>query len=196
MAIKQILTYPHKSLEQIAETVTDFNEELTQLCVDLKETAERHKAEGLAATQIGENKRVFVIKMSADTDVYTVCINPQYGVPVDTKRVLMNEGCLSFPGVFAKVERASTIIATYFDETGKVIQTKLEDLAAVAFQHELDHLDGIVFLERMGRVQRHMAVKKLNKQKRRHKQFMKQLAKQLKNVKLENNVVTESTERI
>lgn len=177
MNVRQILEYPNKALKQTAEKVEEITPEIEQLCSDLVATARAFGAQGLAATQIGENKRIFVIK-NEHTDEYRVCINPVF-LDSDDKE-MMTEGCLSFPGVLAKVERSVSGDASYMDLSGNYVSEILTGVEAVAFQHELDHLDGILFIERMGQMQKRITLKRLDKIRRRTKNQLKQLEKMIK----------------
>lgn len=184
MTIKEILHYPHPMLARTTENVTEFNESVSQLSSDLRETAKTFNAEGLAATQVGEAVRMFVMK---DGDDYITCINP---VIVSTKTDLTNsnEGCLSFPGVHESIKRFDAVQVEYQDESGETTRRWLTGVASVAFQHELDHLNGIVFTAHMGKLQKHLAMKRLAKvskvTKRNAAHFQKLLEKELRKVEL------------
>lgn len=162
MAIKPILQYPNRLLAQAAEPITVFDETVAKLSADLRETAKAFAAEGLAATQVGELVRMFVIKDQA-TNEYITCINPVITAINLVADLDSLEGCLSFPGVNEKIKRHSSIRVTYQDEGGAETSRVLADVNAVAFQHELDHLNGIVFTAHMGQLQKRLALKRLTK---------------------------------
>lgn len=172
MSVRQILEYPNKQLRERAEQVAEVTPEIEQICTDLVETARAFGAQGLAAPQIGENKRIFVYR--DDDDEFVVCINPSYwGVRDDTE--LMTEGCLSFPGVLAKVERFVEVDVEYTNLAGETVQVRLAGVQAVAFQHEFDHLDGILFTERMSKMQKRVTMKRFEKVRRRARRWLKQI---------------------
>lgn len=159
----------------VASPVETFDEKIVELSGDLQETAKAYRAEGLAANQIGELLRVFVIK---DGEEYITCVNPEV---LGMEREVLNslEGCLSFPGVNESVKRVESVEVQYQNEGGELQKRWLTGVAAVAFQHELDHLNGILFTEHMGKLQKRMALKKLDKVNRRTKIQMKNIQKML-----------------
>lgn len=161
-----------------------IDEKVLSVCTDLVDTARAFKSEGLAAPQIGENLRIFVIK-KPHSDEYRICINPRWQPGPET--ALMTEGCMSFPGVLAKVQRSVDGNAGYLDETATVQEMPLTGIEAVAFQHELDHLDGILFTERMGKLQKRLAMKRFAKVQRNLKRQRKQLEEMMKSVRIENS---------
>lgn len=184
MTIKEILHYPHPMLSRSTDPVTVFDERISTLSTDLRETAKMFNAEGLAATQAGEAVRMFVIKDGAD---YITCVNPDI-FSVKKELTNPNEGCLSFPGVHESIKRFDAVHVRYQDESGEETVRWLSGVPAVAFQHELDHLNGIVFTAHMGKLQRHMALKRLAKvskvTKRNAAHFHKLLTQELRKVEL------------
>lgn len=175
MTIKDILRYPNPKLLMASDPVEVFDEKLVELSGDLQETARAYRAEGLAAIQIGVLYRAFVIK---DGEDYITCINPEI-LGMKTDVLNSHEGCLSFPGVNETVKRAEAVEVQYQNEGGEVQKRWLTGVQAVAFQHELDHLNGILFTEHMGKLQKRMALKKLEKVNRRTKIQMKNIQKML-----------------
>lgn len=163
MAIKKILTYPDPALRQKAEKVTEFNEELQQLAQDLAETMYDAPGSGLAATQIGCGQRVVVIDMSKDKEKreYMVLVNPEIleceGSQVD------EEGCLSVIDLSAKVKRYRKILIRVQELDGKVNEFPAEDFFARVLQHEIDHLDGILFIDHLSSLKRGLYKKRLKK---------------------------------
>lgn len=174
MAIKNILQFPNSMLAQSADLVVVFDEKIAELSADLRETAKAFNAEGLAATQVGALYRMFVIK-DHTTNEYITCINPVITTIQVSPDLDSVEGCLSFPGVYEKVKRHSSIRVSYQDEGGVETDRTLSEVNAVAFQHELDHLNGIVFTAHMGKLQKHLALKKLEKTKRLMKRQSQQI---------------------
>lgn len=154
MAIKEILRHPHDTLRLRAEEVTIFGSDLKQLIHDLADTMYASNGVGLAAPQIGVSKRVFIVEVEGNLGVY---INPRILYASGSARTI--EGCLSFPGVFEPLTRPDTVIVAYQDEFGKPVETAAKGLLATAVQHELDHLDGTLFIDRMGTLQRKTALK-------------------------------------
>jgi peptide deformylase len=134
-----------------------------------------YRAEGLAANQVGELVRMFVIR-DAVTEEYITCINPEI-LASKTDLLDSKEGCLSFPGVNETVKRSEAIHVRYQDEGGQVQEVWFTGVNAVAFQHELDHLNGILFTKHMGKLQKRMALKKLAKVQRHGKRQFKQMQK-------------------
>ena len=158
-----------------AEPVDVFDERIVQLSVDLTETAKTHNAEGLAAIQIGVLYKAFVIK---DGDEFITCINPEI-LDTNLEVVHSKEGCLSFPGVNEVVRRFAEVHVKYQDETGAEHTRWLSGTPAVAFQHELDHLRGVLFIDLMGKLQKRAALKKLRKVMRRTEHQMENIQKML-----------------
>ena len=178
MATKEILRFPNNKLMVAADPVEVFDEKMTQLSADLQETAGVYNAEGLAANQVGVLYRVFVIR---DNKEYVTCFNPSI-LGMSTELVDSLEGCLSFPGVNETIKRAESVHVSYQNEGGEEQNRWLSGVAAVAFQHELDHLNGVVFTDHMGKLQKHLAMKKLDKVNRRLNAQTKNVKKMLASV--------------
>ena len=181
MAIREILRYPDNKLLNIAEKVESFDESVVTLAVDLRDTAAGFKAEGLAATQLGEAVRMFVIK-DTESDGYLVCVNPEI-LERNSEEISSREGCLSFPGVYQPIKRSTSVRVRFQDENGQVVERWLSGINAAAFQHELDHLDGVLFIDRMGKLQKRLALKRLDKVRRKN-------ARQLKTIEAMLNKAT------
>ena len=158
MSIKNILTVPSKELYQKSKKISEINSEIKQLAVDLLETGIAHKnpeAAGLAAPQIGSNFRVILVrdfKILPKTEKLVVTnfimINPR--VISKSKEYDVDwESCLSIPSMYGKVKRNSSIKLIYQDENGKEHKIKATDFFARVIQHEIDHLDGILFTEKL-----------------------------------------------
>jgi peptide deformylase len=161
--ILTIVKYPEPVLEQPGEPVTEFNAELRKLVADMFETTYASQGIGLAAPQVGVSKRITVIDLSMGKDPKQklVLINPE--IIVSEGRQYEEEGCLSFPEIREKIVRASTVRIRAQDMTGKWFEKDGEELLARAFQHEIDHLDGIVFLIRMSPLKRSLNLRKIRK---------------------------------
>jgi peptide deformylase len=159
MSVKQILYYPNQQLRKQAEQVEEFdNEELQELIVDLRDTVLAYRAHGLAAPQLGINKRVFVIHTEEEPKVF---VNPRIVETEGTRK--MKEGCLSFPTVEEIVERAEEVTISAQNESGESFIAYCDELEAVAVQHEYDHLDGILFIDRVSNLKKRYMLKKLKK---------------------------------
>lgn len=164
MALLQILHYPDPRLRTQAATVEVFDDALRQLVADMFETMYAAPGIGLAATQVDVHRRVVVIDVSENNNEPLCLINPVI-VARDGAEV-MEEGCLSVPGIYEKVERAEFVKVRAQDEHGKTFERETDGLLAVCIQHELDHLEGKVFLDRLSEFKRQRARKKLEKQSR------------------------------
>lgn len=154
---REILVYPDKRLKLVSKDVIKFDEELHELLEDMKETMYAKDGIGLAAIQIGIAKNVLIINLADENgeqnpeDLYEI-INP---VILDGDgKVTYQEGCLSVPSVYEDVERKEHIKVIYFDRNGNKIEKELEGLMAIAFQHELDHLNGHLFIEKLSYLKR------------------------------------------
>jgi len=185
MAIREILEVPDSRLKQVSVPVTEFNDELRTLVDDMFETMYDAPGIGLAAIQVGVPLRVLVIDLQPDDpDAEPVAcnhdhggghhhhqptkrepqvfINPEILDPSDDHAVY-SEGCLSVPEIYADVERPAKIRARWQDLDGKIHEQALDGLMATCLQHEMDHLEGILFIDHLSRLKRQMALKKLEK---------------------------------
>ena len=166
MTIKAILTEPNKTLRQISIPVKKVGKEEKNLMDDMLETMYEAKGIGLAAIQIGVPKRIIVMDISKNNEKK----NPMYFVnPIiknknsDLSRY--EEGCLSVPDQFAEVDRPSSCEVEYLDYNGEKKILKTSGLLATCIQHEMDHLDGILFIDYLSKLEKSMIIKKLSKQK-------------------------------
>ena len=163
MAIKKIHTYPDPVLRQKVETVTSFDDSLKQLAADLAETMYAAPGAGLAANQIGVCLRVVVINVSADDEEkkHLALVNPEIiekeGCQID------EEGCLSVIDLTANVERYSNLLVRAQDLDGKTWEFPAEDFFARVIQHELDHLNGILFIDHLSPLKRTLYKRRLKK---------------------------------
>ncbi len=164
MTVRPVHVWPRDSLRAVAEPVADVKDaDTVQLVTDLRETVKAYRAHGLAATQIGATKRIIIVQ---DEEIQRVLINPEYTVK-SVVRVKSFEGCLSFPGVRVSVARPECVDITYLDEDGFPHQWTPTGLSAVAVQHEMDHLDGVVMIDYLSRLEKSMALRRLKKVKKR-----------------------------
>ena len=147
MAIRKILKFPDQDLRIKAKPVETFDEELKTLTDDMFETMHSVNGFGLAATQIGVAKQVAVIDISPEKNEPLVIVNPAIQILDPTKTEDYDEGCLSVPGFFEKISRPSDIKLTYQDLNGKKQEIKPEGLLTKVVQHELDHLNGRLFVD-------------------------------------------------
>jgi len=161
MAILDILVYPDVRLRQKAEPVVEFDKELEKLVADMAETMYSAKGIGLATIQVNVKKRVVVIDLSEEKNDLTVFINPEI-TPLEGK-VESEEGCLSVPGIFAAVERVGKVKIQAQDMKGKYFEMTADGLLAICVQHEIDHLDGKVFIDYLSHMKQHRVKKKLKK---------------------------------
>lgn len=156
-----ILTLPDSRLKTIAKPVTEISEDIKQLAEDMLETMYAAPGIGLAATQVDQHIQMVVIDVSEDKTEPLVMINPEI---IEKAGIQTHEeGCLSVPGIYAKVKRADQVVVKYQNLAGQWIEQPAEGLLAVCIQHELDHLKGIVFLDHLSLLKRKIALKKLSK---------------------------------
>jgi peptide deformylase len=164
--IRPILRYGERPLHETAAEVTTFDDGLQQLIDDMIETMYAAPGVGLAATQLGVLLRVFVIDLSLGRNAgdLIVMVNPSFVSREGTQ--LEEEGCLSAPGFNATVVRPRQAIVKGVDRHGAEQTIEGKDLLARAFQHEMDHLDGVVFIDRLRGIKREMIVRKIHKLKK------------------------------
>ncbi len=145
----RILHYGEEPLREASQPVTEINDDVRRLVEDMFETMYESKGVGLAAPQVGVNLRIAIIDIGEDP---LVLINPQI-LKLSGKETC-DEGCLSFPGLTEKVERAKKVVAEATDLDGSVYEIEAEGLLARAIQHELDHLDGVLFIDRISKARK------------------------------------------
>ena len=148
MAILNILHYPDKRLHKVAKPIVVVDDRIRQLAKDMAETMYEAPGVGLAATQVDVHQRVIVIDVSEESNDLLVLINPEIVWSSDDSKVY-EEGCLSVPGVYDEVERASEIKVKALDLNGEPFEFEADGLLAVCVQHEIDHLNGKVFVEKL-----------------------------------------------
>jgi peptide deformylase len=166
MAVKTILTEPNKILRQLSKPVEKVGKDEQELMKDMLDTMYAANGIGLAAIQIGVPKRIIVMDISKDEKNK----KPKYFVnPIiknkNSKKETYEEGCLSVPNQFAEIERPSKCDVEYLDYNGKKQILHAEGLLATCIQHEIDHLEGILFIDYLSKLKRSMIVKKLSKLK-------------------------------
>ena len=165
MAIRKILKFPDQDLRIKAKPVEAFDEELKTLTDDMFETMHSVNGIGLAATQIGVAKQVAVIDISPEKNEPLVIVNPAIQILDPSKTEDYDEGCLSVPGFFEKISRPSDIKLSYQDLNGKKQEIKPEGLLTKVVQHELDHLNGRLFVDHISELKRRRIRNKIVKQK-------------------------------
>ncbi len=163
MAIRTILHYPDPRLRQKALPVTQVTPDIEKLIDDMAETMYAAPGVGLAATQIGEAHRIFIVDIAAEDEPSNlmVFINPEI-VTTDGSQTGA-EGCLSFPGVTEDVKRAANVSVRAMDRSGKQFELAADGLLAVAVQHELDHLEGTLMIDRVGMLKKRIIQRKMQK---------------------------------
>lgn len=179
----KIFTYPSPILKKVAKPVEDFNEDLKSLCLNMLYTMYKAPGIGLAAPQVGISERIFVMDIDYKREAVTradgtndyqlsnfnpmIFINPV----IENKKgeILYQEGCLSVPGVYEDVKRAEEITVKFQDWDGSHHTIEASELLSVCIQHENDHLEGIVFLERLSMLKKNLLMKKFLKKKKKGK---------------------------
>ena len=165
MAIRKILKFPDQDLRIKAKPVESFDDELKTLTDDMFETMHSVNGIGLAATQIGVAKQVAVIDISPEKNEPLVIVNPAIQILDPSKIEDYDEGCLSVPGFFETISRPSDIKLSYQDLNGKKQEIKPEGLLTKVVQHELDHLNGRLFVDHISELKRRRIRNKIVKQK-------------------------------
>lgn len=176
----EVLTYPNPILKKVAEPISDFSSELCSIAKNMLFTMYQAPGIGLAAPQVGLSIRMFCIDTNFSRERITaadgsenykysdfnpiVVINPE--ILESHGESIHQEGCLSFPGIFEDIKRADSILLKYQTLTGEVAQIEASGMEAICMQHELDHLEGIVFIERLSQLKRTLLLKKMNKKKK------------------------------
>jgi peptide deformylase len=167
MTIKNIIIEPDIILRKKSEPVESVNDNLRRLMDDMVETMYEAPGIGLAAVQIGVLKRVIVIDVSKESNKKDplFLINPEIKFMSENK-LTYEEGCLSLPGQFAEIERPAECHITYIDYNGKVKELKADGLLSTCVQHEIDHLNGVLFIDYLSKFKKDLIIKKLSKQKK------------------------------
>ena len=166
MTVKIILTEPNKLLRQISLPVDHVDENEQKLMDDMIETMYAANGIGLAAIQIGFPKRIIVMDISKDQiNKNPMCFVNPIILNKSKEQSIYEEGCLSVPDQFAEIERPNKCEVEYLDYNGEKKLLKVEGLLATCIQHEIDHLEGILFIDYLSRLKKSMIIKKLSKQK-------------------------------
>lgn len=164
MAILKILQYPDERLHKIAKRVEKVTDETRRLIRDMAETMYAAPGVGLAATQVDVHEQIIVVDISEMHDRLMVLVNPELVASSDECE--HEEGCLSVPGIYEKVRRPERITVRALDEQGKPFELEAEGLLAVCIQHEMDHLQGKVFVEYLSQLKQSRIRAKLKKHRR------------------------------
>ena len=159
MSLKEIIIYPDPVIKKRSESVEEVNEEIKQLIDDMTETMYASRGVGLAAVQIGILKRVIVVNVGEEL---VVLVNPE--ILENEGESQMEEGCLCLPGVLVDVKRSEKVKVKGLNEKGEEVVVDAEGLLARAFQHELDHLNGILIIDKVSRIKRELLTNKLRKE--------------------------------
>ena len=167
MAKKQILIIPDPLLRKVSEPVNSVNTEIKNLMDDMLETMYAAPGIGLAAVQIGVLKRIIVIDLSKDNEKKNplFIVNPEITFK-SNELISYEEGCLSIPNQFAEVKRPSSCKLNFLDYNGKKKVISADGLLATCIQHEVDHLDGILFIDHLSKLKKDLILKKTKKQKK------------------------------
>jgi peptide deformylase len=164
MAIRPILTLPDPRLRAVADEVAEVDQEIKTLAKDMLDTMYDAPGVGLAATQIGVLKRVVVMDLAKEgaTPEPIVMINPEI-LKFSEDTAVTEEGCLSIPELYYEVERPAGVTVRYTDLDGKTVTTDATERLAVCMQHEIDHLDGVLYIDYLSRLKRDRVIKKFEK---------------------------------
>ena len=164
MAKLEILEFPDTRLRTVAKPVERFDAGLRQLVDDMVETMYDAQGIGLAATQVNVHQRLLVLDVSENQDTPRVYVNPEIVASEGTETC--EEGCLSVPGIYAEVSRAERITISARDADGQPFREELDGLHAICVQHEIDHLEGKLFVDYLSPLKRRMVALKLEKQRK------------------------------
>ena len=167
MSLREILTEPNKLLREKSLAVEGVNEDLQKLMDDMLETMYAAPGIGLAAIQIGVAKRIIVLDIAPkDSPRNPMCfVNPEI-LKKSENNSTYEEGCLSVPGQFAEIERPDQCHVKFLDYNGQQREIKATGMLATCIQHEMDHLEGILFIDYLSKLKKSMIIKKLSKQKK------------------------------
>ncbi|HAU91363.1 MAG TPA: peptide deformylase [Alteromonas sp.] len=164
MAILDVLQFPDERLRTVAKPIDEVNSEIKQLVADMFETMREEKGIGLAATQVNRHVRLVVMDVSEEQNEPRVFINPE--IVNKEGSTISEEGCLSVPGNYAKVDRAEKVTVKALDGEGEPYELEADGLLAICIQHELDHLNGKLFVDYLSPLKRQRIRKKLEKEAR------------------------------
>jgi len=164
MSVLEILHYPNPKLRNCAKPVEIFNQELEELAESMLETMYHSSGIGLAATQVGVSQRVIVIDVSEERDQPLCLVNPE--ILEREGEEVSEEGCLSVPSIYEKVARAERVKIKAQDKSGEIVEMDADGVLAVCIQHEIDHLDGKLFIDYLSGLKRQRIRKKMEKEAR------------------------------
>ncbi|WP_370931535.1 peptide deformylase [Bartonella sp. DGB1] len=168
MAIKPIIVLPDPILKRISTPVEKVDQQILTLADDMLHTMYSAQGIGLAAVQIGVLQRVIVVDIGDNQNPDPrIFINPTVIHSSDT-RSIYNEGCLSIPNVTAEVERPAQIKLSYINTKGQKVECDVDGLLATCIQHEIDHLDGLLFVDHLSKMKKNMVIKRFNKLQRQN----------------------------
>ena len=164
MTFLTIVEYPDERLEKVARPVEEVTDEIRALAADMAQTMYAAPGVGLAAPQVGRSLRLIVIDVSEKKDTLLTLVNPRITAHSD-EEVLGEEGCLSLPGMYEDVRRFAEVEVAYTDLEGRPQTLQAQGLLAVCLQHEIDHLDGVVFIDHVSRLKKMRVCAKLRKRR-------------------------------
>ncbi len=171
MALLPILEFPDPRLRKVAAPVTDFGDDLRRLAANMLETMYQADGIGLAATQVDVHKRLLVVDVSKEKDSPVVLVNPEFEV-IEPEEQDYQEGCLSVPGFYEDISRPRAIRVRAFNADGETLDFVAKDVLAVCIQHEIDHLEGKLFVDYLSPLKRQRIRSKLkSKQKKEQRQL-------------------------
>lgn len=162
MAILEVLRFPDERLRTVAKKVEKVDDSIQQLVADMFDTMREEKGIGLAATQVNVHQQVVVMDVSEQQDNPLVFVNPH--ITHKEGKIISEEGCLSVPNNYAKVERAEKITVEANNQHGERFSLEADGLLAICIQHELDHLNGILFIDYLSPLKRNRIKKKLERE--------------------------------
>lgn len=168
MTVRPLVILPDAQLRRVSEPVTDITDEIRTLAADMIETMYDAPGVGLAAVQIGVLKRVVTIDASKDETARnpTVYLNPEIVWSSEERRVY-DEGCLSIPEFYGEVERPDRVRVRYMNLDGQTVEQEADGLLATCLQHEIDHLNGVLFIDHLSKLKRDRVLKKFTKAAKR-----------------------------
>ena len=168
MTVRPLVILPDAQLRRVSEPVTDITDEIRTLAADMIETMYDAPGVGLAAVQIGVLKRVVTIDASKDENAKnpTVYLNPEIVWSSEERRVY-DEGCLSIPDFYGEVERPDRVRVRYMNLDGETVEQEADGLLATCLQHEIDHLNGVLFIDHLSKLKRDRVLKKFTKAAKR-----------------------------
>ena len=164
MSVLQVLHFPDERLRKVAAPVKEVNADIQRIVDDMFETMYAEEGIGLAATQVDIHQRIIVIDVSENREERLVLINPE--LLEKSGETGIEEGCLSIPEYYAEVERPAMVAVKHIGRDGKEHIVEADGLLATCLQHEIDHLNGVLFIDHISRLKRDMVMKKLAKMRR------------------------------